>query len=1056
MIGSFKKKSYLLLFLILMLAPLELIAQQTIQVKGKVADNDGVAVIGATVYAQKTKSTALTDRDGKFTLKCASDDVLKISFIGMETKNIKVNGKDLITVEMKFNENMLDEVVAVGYVKMKKKDFTGSLSSISGEKLVEVPVTNVAEALAGKVPGLQITQTNGEIDGVAAMTIRGGTSITSSNEPLVIIDGVPSEIGLVGLSSSDVASIDVLKDASSCAIYGARGANGVILVTTKGSVVKNPSVSYEMYYGISKVRNTVDVLDAADFVRLQFERLRGSQDVASIQRLISTYGNWSEISQNYPSSATINWQDKFFGQDATKQMHKVNVSGGDKTTSYNFSYTRNDEQGVMVNSKLARDVVRASVSTKMNDKLTVKVNGNYSNQVGKGMQTTNYGSLMLQMLTYRPTGGIKLNPAKLLNAAEDSIDATTTLVNPIVNAQVEDNQRIVKVLSGNASVEYLLAKNIIYRGNIAYTSTTSRNTIYYGSGGTSSKINGGPMAKISNSYSNNIMYNNTISYSNLFDKLHEVKLLLGQEANLNNAFTEGLTASAFPAENFALNDLGIAPVSSVSSSPGGNESYSYFSNLNYTFNSKYLMTFTVRADGSQKLGINNKWGVFPSSALAWRAGEEKFIQKLKFFSNLKFRLSYGMTGNSNIPPFTSLNLYDRALVSIDNKIVSTYGSAQLPNPDLRWEKNITGNFGIDFGFFKNRITGTIELYNTVTKDLLLMAKVPYTTGQPAMMQNIGSTQNRGLEIQLGTVNIKTKKFTWETDFNISFNRNKVLSLANGAESFITSASSRSSFQYLVKVGEPLGLMYGYVYDGLYTTDDFNYDALNKKYTLKPGVTGRQGYTITPGMAKFKNVDGSADNLVTTADKDIIGRARPLFFGGFSNTFRYSGFDLSIFLNFSYGGQVYNGTSVQLMSLPYNSQNVLRKAFDGRYKEYNSYGEFIYNDPVQLAAVNKNAKYPSISGWRQSLETPNSMFVEDGSFIRINNLSLGYTFSTKFLSKVKIKSCRLYATVYNVYTFTNYTGFDPEVSVNDNAITPGLDWGSQARPKSGVLGLSITL
>ena len=498
----------------------------------------------------------------------------------------------------------------------------------------------------------------------------------------------------------------------------------------------------------------------------------------------------------------------------------------------------------------------------------------------------------------------------------------------------------------------------------------------------------------------------------------------------------------------------MGTTASVSTGYSDNKAYSFFSNINYKYTDKYLLTLTLRADGSSKFGKDHKWGYFPSSAFAWRASEEKFIKDLNVFSNLKLRTSYGMTGNSNIPDYTSLNLYDRTIVSVNNALYSAYGVSQLANPNLVWEKNITANVGLDFGFFKNRLTGMIDLYQTNTKDLLLAAKLPYTSGYTTVMKNIGATRNRGLEVELNSTNISTKNFTWQTGFNIAFNNNKVVALADGADSFIQTASS-ATVEYLVKVGEPLGLMYGYVYDGIYTADDFDYNTTSKTYSLKDGVTSRQGYTVQPGSAKFKNVDGSADNAVTSSDKTIIGHGQPLFFGGLTNTFKYKDFDLSVFANFNYGNDIFNGVNRTLMCLSYTNRNMMKAAFDNRYRLHSSYGEYMFYDPAGLDAINKDAKYPSIEGWRQTVNVNHTLFVEDGSFLRINNVTLGYSFPQKVLSKAKIKNLRIYASINNLYTFTNYSGLDPEVSVNDNSLTPGLDWGSQARSRSGVVGLSLT-
>lgn len=1047
------KKSLLLIQIIMLfMIHFNSFSQGKFLVKGNVTDEKGEPIIGVAILVVGTSVGASTNTEGNYTIRCDAKSKLKFSHIGMESQIIEVNSKQKIDLVMHSTAVDMDEVVVLGYATTKKRDLTGPVGSISASQLKDVPATNLSQMLAGRVSGMQVTQASGELDATVNINIRGGTSITQNNSPLIIIDGIPSQSGLLGIAPSDVESIEVLKDASTTAIYGSRGANGVIIVTTKSTRVQKPSITYENYYGFNKVSNNLKVLDAADFVRLEFERLRGND--ASL--VIARYGAYADIDKNYPPGSGVNWQKQTFGITPLTQMHRVNIVGGDKVTKYNISYTRNDEEGAQINSGLGRNTLRLSLNTNMSKSLNVKLNGSYSNQSVQGPSLTDFASRMVAMLRFKPTAGIAVPLDKFINATEDSIGRAmeptnfNLFTNPVSNFSKETNIRKNTILTGGLNVDYKLSKNIIYRGALNYTYRDAEINLFYATGHSAASSIGGPNGSISHSYSNNLVYNNTLSYSNIFDKKHDVLVLIGQEALINEYNSLSLSSSKFPDINFGVDDMamGVVPLA-PSTTRSQNRSYSFFSRLNYQYDGKYLLTATLRGDGTTKFGVNNKWGYFPSGAVAWRAIDESFIKNLNLFSNLKVRFSYGMSGNSNIADFLSLNLYNRQPVSVNNGVVSTYGSAKLANPNLAWEKNTTANLGFDIGFFNDKLTATVDLYETNTSNLLLNANIPYSSGYTSVMKNIGSTRNRGVEFDINADIVRNTKFSWHSSLNMTFNKNMVVSLADGADSF---EATNSNIGYIVKVGQPLGQMYGYLSDGIYTTDDFDYSETTKKWTLKSGVAVEKGVTPTPGLIKLKNMDNSDDKFITSTDRVVIGNAQPLFYGGFSNTFKYKGLDMSVFLNFSYGNDVFNAVSYNLENLFFFNTNVLKSGFDSRYKYYDENGNYI-RDWSLLSDLNKNATKPSVNGINVGRTYSN--YVEDGSFLRINNISIGYTFPVKWVKKIKASNLRIYTSVSNIATITGYKGLDPEVSINASAITPGLDWGAHPRVRSGVVGLSLT-
>lgn len=1081
-----EKKSRIILMALCLFASIAMHAQ-SLNVTGKVIDNEGMEVIGASVRLKGSKTSGtVTDINGNFTIKVnnAAKDVLQFTFVGMNNVDVHVKGQSKLNVTMTYNSVQLDEVVAIGYATAKRKDLTGSVSSVQGSEISKIPVTSVSQALAGKIAGVQITQSQGSPDAEISVRVRGGMSITQSNEPLYIIDGFQSDNGIRGLDPSDIATIDVLKDASSTAIYGSAGANGVILITTKSGKEGKADVNYDMYFGFKKLTKRLDVLSPLQFTQLEYERamLGGDSDKSNFlsvygepynsangdytSQMMKTYG---ELPSIYGDRAGINWQDEVFeGSTPISQNHKVSISGGTKTSDYNVSVSRSDDDGIMKGSGLTRTNIRAKFSQELSKKFKFTVNANYTDEETTGLGSLNESggfSRMQHILQYIPVIGKYGNDYDLVTNQSAPIydtDNGNQMQNPLVSIQGEERLKRNKNLQLNADVVYKLTKDITYRGSVGLRNRTMVNNTFYHELSRQAINTGSPYCELNDYEYDSWQYNNTLTYAPKLKKGHSFDLLLGQEDYMIESKWRKNSYAGFPKNEFGFDDLSLATTTGIPNN--SREKYrkiSFFGRANYNYKSKYLGTLTLRADGSNRFGQNNKWGYFPSASFAWRASEEDFIQKLDIFSNLKFRLGYGMAGNDNIGSLRSLSLMNSSSTPFGDKVENSYMIGRLGNNDLKWETNVTSNFGIEMGFLKQRIQVGIDLYNNDTKDLLLEAQIPSTTGFTSNMYNVGKTNNRGIEVSINTVNIRTKNFSWETNFNFAHNKNKVVELA-GVEYFTkrsgwATTAEFNDDEYLIAVNQSMGQMYGYKLSGLYTVDQFNWSPTANKgkgaYVLKDEVNtpfDKSNYP-QPGSWKFEDVNG--DNVINTNDKTVIGNALPDIVGGFVNNITYKNLDFSFGFNFQIGGDVYNANKMYFTKMNNKNRNSLPQSAD-RFTYIDPTGANVFDNPEKLAEINKDATFASING--SSTLKFHSGYVEDGSYLRLNNVTLGYTFPTKMMDKIKIKSLRVYSSAYNLWTLTNYSGFDPEVNTKSNGgLTPGVDWGAYPRSLSFVFGLNLT-
>ena len=1043
---------------------------QSMKVTGKVVDGDGLEVIGASVVVKGAAGVGtITDLNGTYSLTVndASKDVLVFSYVGMASQEIKVNGRSQINVTLKSDAVLLDEVVAIGYATVKRKDLTGSVASVNSKELSKIPTSDVTQALAGRMAGVQVMQSEGAPGASISIRVRGGISITQSNEPLYIIDGFPSEDGMSTLDPAEIESIDILKDASATAIYGARGANGVVVITTKSGAQGGgkATVTFDSYVGFKKIAKKLDVLSPYEFVKLDYERKvydqTDSQESwdAAVKSFETIYGKYSDIEANYANREGIDWQDQTLGRTALTQNYRIGVSGGTDKLNYSMAYSYYDEEGAMVFSGSKKHNISFNLNSKVNDRLTVTARMSFDHMRVEGMGTSEGGdrfNKMQHILQYRPTIGINGSDSDLLGD-EDPLfvdDAGNVMQNPLLSAAEETKDKEYRTFQANGGFTFKIIKGLSFRNTTGMRYQTRRNDIFYGDKsvtGKRSSING----SIENIENGSFQTSNVLTY-NWSNESNDLTVMAGQE--FVSKWTRSFKASAsnFPNDEIGLGDLSLG----LAGTPESYQNYddkllSFFTRVNYNYKEKYLFTASLRADGSSKFGKNNKWGYFPAFSAAWRMGEEEFIKNLNVFSDLKLRIGYGLAGNNRINSYQSLAIMGSVTYPNGDSTQSGYASNQVPNPELKWEANKTFNFGLDFGFFNQRLTISPEFYINRSSNLLLSAKLPDSSGYSSMVINAGETENKGIDLTINTVNIETKDFSWNTAITFSHNKNLVKKLTGEEVQLWEASFGYSQNTHIIGVNQPLGQMYGYVTDGLYQVEDFDYDAATKTYTLKDGIPYMgDKQNVQPGNWKFKNLDGSADNKITESDKTVIGNAYPIFYGGINNNFTYKNFDLSIFFTYSYGNDVFNATKLTNTKSALDNKNVLDVANSAnRWVLVNDKGEMI-TDPQELAAVNKGKTVASIIDNEVGDTYIHSWAVEDGSFLKLSNVTLGYTFPKAWLKKLGVSKLRLYATGSNLFTWTKYSGFDPEVSTMGNGLTPGVDFGAYPKSRSFVFGINL--
>ncbi len=1069
----------LLVFLtVLFFIPLSLLAQNK-TVKGKVIDETGNPLLGITVLQAASKIATQTDKDGNFSISIpANRNDLLFSSVGYKSELFDVAGKENITIIMLKEVISSEEVVVVGYQTVKRKDLTGSVSSVNSRQIKDIPVNSAAEALSGRLAGVQLNTTEGKPGAELTIRVRGGGSITQDNTPLYIIDGIQVENALSVISPQDIESVDVLKYASATAIYGARGSNGVVIITTKRGKNSKTVISYNGFYGVKKLPKTLDVMNPYEFVTYQYERSRGNATDST--SFVNNYGTTWDTLKNYQSVPFTDWQEEMFGRKAKFSTHNVNMTGGNAATQFNIGLTSNKEEGILLNTGYDRKLVNVNFDHTVNTRLKVGINARYNNTLVTGAGTSNEGSFstnrLRHALKYRPLliKGQDVDDYDPNYAAETNANSLQ-LVNPILYNASEYRKNYTDILNLGGYINLKLFRFLSFRTTFGYDYTNSVQKAFDDTLTGNSKLNGAsmPLASITNTNRVTLNNSNVLTYTNAgggsFSKRNEISAILGQE--IYDRKDKGTYAETryFPigvdAKTALANmNLGSAPPGVSQPKPTSAEVTSRiasaFARFNYTRDKKYLLSLAARVDGSSKFSPEHRSSFFPSGSVAWRVSEEKFFSKLRSTLNeFKIRASYGQAGNNRIGDFLYATVFTtNTQYGLNDQLVTGFLSPALANPELVWERTISKNLGFDVSLLNNRVQLSLDVYSNVTKDLLVNAPIDVTNGYTFQIQNVGSTRNRGVEIQLSGTPMQKKNFTWTGNFNISFNKNTIKALGAYQNFYLQNSGwlgSNFPADYIVRVGDPVGSMWGFETDGWYGIDEFTYNAATKVYTLKPGIPSNLAFTsspIQPGVLKFKDLNG--DSLITEKDRKIIGNANPKFFGGLNQQFVYKNFDLSIFLNFQVGGDVYNANKLEFTS-GYTPNANLLALMNERWTNINSSGQIV-TDPVELAALNVNAKIWSPSKQANSFIL-HSWAIEDGSFLRINNVSLGYTLPVSLLSKAKIQKLRIYGTVNNLHVFTNYSGYDPEVSTRrSSGVTPGVDYSAYPRSRSYIIGLNLSL
>jgi len=1068
-------KNLCLLMILLISFPLSMYAQNK-TITGTVRDAVDV-VIGAAVTVKGDKSIGtITDMDGNFKLSVpASAKELVVSFVGYEDKVVVLGSKTHFEVTLKESSVMLDEVVSIGYAKVKRKDLTAATASVGGDDLKIAPVTTAAQALTGKAAGVNIVTQSGAPGASINITVRGGTSITQSSDPLYIVDGFYMEDGLKNVDINDIATIDIMKDASATAIYGSAGANGVILITTKSGKSGKTEVSYNTYVSFEKLGKKLDLLNVEDYVKYQYEYqvLGGNADkfadmfggdVTASDFYTGAYGR---IASDYANRAGIDWQDVVFGGTGLSQNHNVNISGGTDKTKYLLSYNYTGQDGIMSKHGYDKNNIRLKLNHELWKGIRFDFNTNFSDTKIEGG-----GSLggALKMTILQPvTGGIQFTNDQFINTdisdAMLEADSQYDIYNPIIMNDAVTNIKKTRQYSVNAGLEFDLFKDFMFRTAGSYTWSQTRSD-YWDDGRTrTAQNNKGPYGSRNNSEAYKWQITNTLSWAHDYGQ-HKLNILVGQETTYDESIKLENEYLEFDADNFGLNKVKDAKKVIYDSSKERRGKVSFFSRVSYNYAERYLLNFTLRGDGSSKFAKGNQWSAFPSASAAWRISEESFMKDRNLFQQLKLRVGYGKAGNDRIGDNMYATDYGSGHVAIDDADVSTLSPGNIiGNKNLKWETTTTTNIGLDMSILNSRVNLSLDVYSNQSDNLLIKNKIPTSTGYSYQYQNIGAIRNRGLEVVLNTMNVKTKDFRWTTDFNIAFNRSKVLDLygKDGNDYFLQNASSR--IDYMIKVGKPLGQFYGYQYDGVYTTDDFSQKS-DGTYALKDGVAslkGKNRSSIKPGDVKYKCINGTTDSegnpVWSTDDRTVIGKAQPKFTGGFNNTFTYKGFDLTVFMNFTVGNKIFNMSTQRFIGPYLPNQNTL-STMNKR---------FVLVDPVtgkettnlaRLAELNPQ-QYDKEAMW--SLHSDNKIaitdgldyYLEDGSFLRLSTITFGYTFPKQWLQRVHISKARMYCTLNNIATITGYSGYDPEVASSSSLLTMGIDNSSYPRSKSYVVGLNLT-
>lgn len=981
------------------------------KITGTVTDEKGNPLIGVTVLVKGTTLGTITDASGKYSINDAPQNATVIfSFIGMTTQEITSAGRMLIDVVLKEEAIGLKEVVVIGYGTVKKSDLTGSVSSINTSNFENQPVIRIEDALKGKASGVEVQKPNGAPGSGMKIKIRGTNSINGDNTPLYVIDGF---IGgdIVSLNPDEIASINVLKDASATAIYGSRGSNGVVIITTKTAKSGDAKIQFDAFYSMDQINKTYDLMNGTQY-------MQSVNDRNSANGLAPQFTQ-SQIDALKNAGGGTDWQKEVFRTGAT-QNYQLSFSGGTEKTQYYLSGTIADQEGIMINSNYKRYGLRTNINSKLRDNFNLVFTMYSSYEESRNNYDQNGRS--------NPAGTALIFPPNITvwDPATNDYSATPSYGpvagNPVcvANETLIDSKKFQTL--ANLQLNYEITKDLTLSvsggANGYFVNNPSLKTVLPGASISNTE------ALWDNGYGMNLQNTNMLTYSKVFAEKHSLNVSAIYEQQTSISRSNTAYATGFPTIALGYDNLGLGATQKAYSGYSNWAIQSYVGRLNYTYNDKYLLTATIRADGSSKFNGNNKYGYFPSAALGWRMSQEQFIKNLNIFDNLKLRVSYGLTGSQGLTPYQTLSIMNTGEnYSYNGSMPQAIGIGPgiAANPDLKWETTAQTNVGLDFGLFKGRLSGTVDYYYKKTTDLLMQVPIPMYSGGGELWENIGSLQNKGFEFLLSGVLINQSDLKLNSSFNISFNRNKILSLGNDVDGnpipqliSYGGYATQEDPKFLLKVGEPIGEFRGLVYEGLWQTASGSYK---------------------PGDPKYKDQNG--DGNITGEDMVDLGSPQPKFTWGWNTTLEYKGFDLSLYVTSVQGNKVWNMTHWLTIAA----------GADVKY-------------PVGIEALNywtptnTNTNVASLSStqttWAQS-----SQFLEDGSFIRLSNVTLGYTFPQKILHH-KLKNARIYVSGQNLFIITKYSGIDPELSSTPGYtdISQGIDNGAYPSTRTIIFGIKV--
>jgi TonB-linked SusC/RagA family outer membrane protein len=1070
------RKSYLLIIVILACLP-GVGNAQTRTVTGTVSEKGLGPLAGATIHVKGGTGGTQTDIKGKYTLTLSTTGPVLLTFssVGYKTVEMPVPANLLLNVQLEAVSETLNEAVAIGYATVKRKDITGASVSVTAQDLELAPVTTAAQALTGKAAGVSVITQSGAPGSASNIVIRGATTVTQGSDPLYIVDGFQMDDALRQIDINDIEAIDVLKDASATSIYGARGANGVILITTKSGKAGKTVVSYNGYYGRETLGKKLPMMNVPDYTKYEYElqTLSGQQAqwAAFFGGDAASPGTaYNYINSTYGNKPGIDWQDLVFGSTAPSMNHNVSISSGTDKTKLLISYNNTQEDGIFSKHNYLRNSVRLKLNHAVFDNLHIDFNTSFQDTRVDGGGSL--GGTLKETLLQPPTGGVRYTNQQLINTDVSNdmlaLNSQYDIYNPfIVNNSVSQSSQ-ARLFTINGGLDWKITKDIRFRSLGSYTWGQTRGDNFDAGQTVTARNFGGPYGSVDNSESYTWQLTNTLTWDHRFHG-HGITVLAGQETDYSQSQNLSNTYYVFPADNFGLNNVAEATggaKNTYSSGLGYNSLASFFGRASYNYKDKYIANFTVRADGSSRFGPNNRWGYFPSAAAAWRISEENFMQNQSIISDMKLRVGYGTAGNDNIADYVYTTAYGASTYAINDSYFNTLvPGGVVGNPKVKWEKTQSTNIGLDLALLKGRFSLTVDVYNNESDNLLIQNKIPASAGYTSQYQNIGAVRNQGLEFAFTSNNINSHGFRWKTSYNMSFNRSKVLRLYGNGNSDYFLSDYDSRIDYMIQVGKPLGQFYGYEYAGVFTTNDFTQNS-DGTYALKAGVPRAKSAnvsTVKPGDIMYKTIAGQTDangNPVWSAtDRTIFGSAEPKFTGGMTNSFAYKGFDFTVFVDFSYGNKIFNMNAQRFMGPYLPNENALSD-MNGRYVLVDPTTGLQTNDLARLAQLNpKQSSAKQI--WSLSsdnviaISDPNNYYLEDGSYLRLSTITLGYSLPARWANRIKMQRARVYCTLDNVYTFTGYKGYDPEVSATSSVLQPGIDNSAYPRVKSVVVGLNVS-